>query len=144
MFSNAALPLLQHTRRKHTTNQAFLYVNFGLRFLIISYFYVYFNHLDETPSLFSERELILLVQKNVHQKTNYYANNIGKDLFPSDIFLSAHSVPYINLLFVVICSPTCHKYSRFSFFCLSNAFSICPNHDAKELLHTYKLEFVIL
>ena len=38
-------------KRKHTTNSAFLYVNFGLRFLIISYFYVYFDYLGQTPSL---------------------------------------------------------------------------------------------
>ena len=48
---------------------------------------------------------------------------------------------YTSLHSVVICSPTCHKYKRSPFLHLSTAFSINPNHDAQEFLHTYLRQF---
>ena len=44
---------------------------------------------------------------------------------------------FFNGFQAVIFSPTYHKYRRFSFICLSKAFSICLNHDAKGILRTF-------
>jgi len=53
----------------------------------------------------------------------------------SDSLLGIQTKQAILMLFL-------NNESRSSFFRLSNAFSICSNHDAKGLLHSYKLEVI--